>query len=432
MCLKETILATPRHSGALFPLTLALSLREREYLSTGRDGSLAGEHFPAPSEVLPLPKGEGRGEGKGDGRLSMCSLVILALLLTVSALAAKPPTPSGSTVVKSPDPVTPYKDGRPTSEYRLNALDAGVVLRHGDGPGRCDYLGARDLWAFESRGTYYMNYDAAGPSGWLAALATSKDLIHWEKKGPVLELGKPGEDDSKSASYGVTFKDGRTWHMFYLGTPNVSSAPNFIPMFPYQTMKAKGPSPTGPWTKQPQVAPFRCKPGTYYSVTASPGFIVKQRGEYMMFFSAAAAPPTKRTISIARTRDLDGPWTLDAQPIVSPEEQIENTSLYYEPANKTWFLFTNHIGVDGRGEYTDAVWVYWSQDLNHWDARHKAVVLDKKNCTWSKDCIGLPSVVKLGKRLAVLYDAPGGTSVSHMRRDIGLAWLELPLRLPEQ
>ncbi|MCX6915457.1 MAG: hypothetical protein NT167_20835, partial [Verrucomicrobia bacterium] len=143
----------------------------------------------------------------------MCSLVILALLLTVSALAAKPPTPSGSTVVKSPDPVTPYKDGRPTAEYRLNALDAGVVLRHGDGPGRCDYLGARDLWAFESRGTYYMHYDAAGPSGWLAALATSKDLIHWEKKGPVLELGKPGKDDSKSASYGVTFKDGRTWHM---------------------------------------------------------------------------------------------------------------------------------------------------------------------------------------------------------------------------
>jgi predicted GH43/DUF377 family glycosyl hydrolase len=335
-------------------------------------------------------------------------------------------------VVKSPDPVPPYKDGRPTAEYRLDALDAGVVLRHGDGPGRCDYLGARDLWAFESGRTYYMHYDAAGPSGWLAALATSKDLVHWEKKGPVLELGKPGEDDSKSASYGVTFKDGRTWHMFYLGTPHVSSAPNFIPMFPYQTMKAKGQSPTGPWTKQPQVAPFRCRPGTYYSVTASPGYIVKHGNEYMMFFSAAAAPPTKRTISIARTKDLDSSWTLDAQPIVSPEEQIENTSLYYEPVNKTWFLFTDHIGVDDRGEYTDSIWVYWSQDLNRWDARHKAVVLDRKNCTWSKDCIGLPSVVKFGKRLAVLYDAPGGTSVSHMRRDVGLAWLDLPLTLPEQ
>ena len=167
-------------------------------------------------------------------------------------------------------------------------------------------------------------------------------------------------------------------------------------------------------------------------MTASPGYIVKQGGEYMMFFSAAASPPTKRTIGIARTKNLDNAWTLDPQPIVSPEEQIENTSLYYEPANKTWFLFTDHIGVDDRGEYTDSVWVYWSQDLNHWDARHKAVVLDRKNCTWSKDCIGLPSVVKFGKRLAVLYDAPGDTSVSHMRRDVGLAWLDLPLRPPEQ
>ena len=89
--------------------------------------------------------------------LKYLTFAMLAVLVGVVTLTAKPPTSSGSTVVKSPDPVTPYKDGRPTAEYRLNALDAGVVLRHGDGPGRCDYLGARDLWAFESRGTYYMN-----------------------------------------------------------------------------------------------------------------------------------------------------------------------------------------------------------------------------------------------------------------------------------
>jgi len=127
---------------------------------------------------------------------------------------------------------------------------------------------------------------------------------------------------------------------------------------------------------------------------------------------------------------LDGPWTIDPQPIVPLAEQVENTSLYFEEANKTWFLFTNHIGVDDRGEYTDAVWVYWTPDLNHWNAENKAVVLDGGNCKWSSDCIGLPSVVKVGDRLAVLYDAPGGKSVSHMRRDLGLAWLNLPLTLP--
>ena len=364
-------------------------------------------------------------------RTTNLTLAILVGLAAFSASGAKPPPlQTGSQVLASPEPVSPYKDGRPTAKYRLNAIDQGVVLRHGDGPGKCDYLGARDIWVFEDAGTYYMHYDGAGPTGWLAALATSKDLVHWEKKGPALDLGKPGDDDSKSASYGVTFKEGKTWHMYYLGTPNVTPAPDLVPMFPYQTMKAKGKSPSGPWTKEKDVVPFRCQPGTYYSVTASPGYIVKHDGEYLMFFSAAASPPTKRTIGIARTRNLDRSWVLDPQPVVSPEEQVENTSLYYEPASKTWFLFTNHIGVDDRGEYTDAVWVYWSNDLNHWDARNKAVVLDRKNCTWSKSCIGLPSVVKLEKRLAVFYDAPGGDSVSHMRRDVGLAWLDLPLVAP--
>ena len=85
------------------------------------------------------------------------------------------------------------------------------------------------------------------------------------------------------------------------------------------------------------------------------------------------------------------------------------------------------------GEFTDAIWVYWSKDLEHWDANNKAVVLDGRNCKWSKVCIGMPSVVKFGKQLAVLYDAAGGDSTSHLDRDIGLAWLELPLRgVPEK
>jgi hypothetical protein len=30
----------------------------------------------------------------------------------------------------------------------------------------------------------------------------------------------------------------------------------------------------------------------------------------------------------------------------------------------------------------------------------------------------------------VFYDAPGGTSTSHMGRNLGLAWLDLPLNPP--
>ncbi|MGA2069418.1 MAG: hypothetical protein ABSG86_30990 [Thermoguttaceae bacterium] len=345
------------------------------------------------------------------------------------------PILSGAQPAAAP-PAATYRDGRPAAKNRLDAEDYGVVLRHGDGPGRCDILGARDVWVFEADGTYYMHYDAAGPKGWLAALATSKDLVHWQKKGPVLELGKTGETDSASASYGTTFYDGQTWHMFYLGTPHTSAVPDLVPAFPYLTMKARSTSPAELWVKQKEVIPFQAKPGTYYSVTASPGQVVKQGDEFLMFFSAATDHPICRTLSIARTKNLDGPWTLNAEPILPAAEQVENSSLYFESTNRTWFLFTNHVGIDGF-EYTDAVWVYWSKDLNQWDPVHKAVVLDRSNCTWSKHIIGLPSVVRVGDRLALFYDGNGDAKMpagvkSHMNRDIGLAWLRLPLVPPTE
>ncbi len=330
---------------------------------------------------------------------------------------------------------TTYTDGRPVATLRMQAKDRGVVLKHGDGPGQCDQLGARDVWVYEADATYYLHYDGAGPKGWLACLATSKDLEHWEKKGPILDFGAKGEMDSASASYGVTYFDGGVWHMFYLGTPNASPAPDLVPSFPYLTLKAKGKGPAGPWVKQKDIVPFGTQPDTYYSITASPGQVVKQGDEYLMFFSSttkkAGNPCVQRSLGIARTKNLDGAWTPDPKSMLPIEEQIENTSLYYEPANSTWFLFTNHIGIT-EYEYTDAIWVYWTKNLNTWDAKNKAVVLDGTNCGWSKRCVGLPSVVKRGKRLAIIYDAPGGERMDHMRRDVGLAWLDLPLFAPSE
>ena len=342
---------------------------------------------------------------------------------------------SGAASVQSATNFTTYPDGRPAAKYRLEAQDYGPVLRHGDGPGQCDYLGARDVWVWTHGGTYFMHYDGAGTDGWLACLATSKDLIHWSKQGPVLALGGAGADDSASASYGVTFPEGKNWHMFYLGTPHTTPAPDYIPGFPYLTLKARSASPVGPWIKQPDVIPFRTQPGTYYSATASPGQVIEQKDDFLMFFSASTAGPTLRTLGIARTKNLNGAWRIDPEPIVPATEQVENTSLYYEPKSQVWWLFTDHVGLRDGLEYTDAIWVYWTKDLNQWNPGHKAVVLDARNCVWSRHIVGLPSVVKVGKRLAIFYDGneaekmPAGVK-SHMNRDVGLAWLDLPLIAP--
>jgi len=228
---------------------------------------------------------------------------------------------------------------------------------------------------------------------------------------------------------------------FYLGTPNCTPAPARVPSPPYLTMKAISDSPGGPWVKQPKVVPFR--PGdisaTNYGassvVVASPGMIIKTRDEYMMFVSGGGyAAKTNQApyghICIARTKDLNGKWIFDPKPMLPWDETCENSSLYWEPANQTWFLFCNHI--DGGLGCTVSIWVYWTKDLNHWNANKKAVVLDGSNCTWSKRCIGLPSVLKVGNRLAIVYDAPGGNSTDHLGRDVGLAWLNLPLLPPSE
>ena len=332
-------------------------------------------------------------------------LMLIAFTQNGFSQQKKVPSPKtdGSEISRIIKPIL-YPDGRPHASYSISPMDVGIVFKHGKGPDSCDVYGARDIWVWEYQQTFYMHYDGAGPKGWVACLAESKDLLNWTAKGGILNLGKAGTNDCASASYGTTFYEKGKWHMFYLGTPHTSPAPDLVPAFPYLTMKAQSNAPTGPWEKQYQVTPFKPVAGTYYSATASPGQIIKQGKGYLMFFSASTDQPIKRTIGIARATNLDSAWTIDPKPIVPMEEQIENTSLYFEPTNKTWFLFTNHIGINDGLEYTDAIWLYWTRDLNKWDAKCKAIVLDSKSCKWSKHIIGLPSVVKERNRLALFYD----------------------------
>lgn len=334
----------------------------------------------------------------------------------------------------APAQTTPYSDGRPAASLRMHFKDEGIVMRYGDGKDSCDTYGAREAVVNKEGDTYYLFYDGAGKQGWLACLAESKDLKHWTKKGTILSLGEPGKNDSKSASSPWVIKEKNEWHMFYVGAKNTTPAPYRIPALPYLTMKAKAKSLRGPWIKQYDVTALPPKDDSYYSVTSSPGYVVKHKDEYLMFFSGATpdGKGIKRTLGLARTKDLNSSWKIEEEPVVPIAEQIENSSVYYEPTTKTWFLFTNHVGIDKKGgEYTDAIWVYWSKDINKWNPQHKAIALDGNNSVWAKGAIGMPTVIKEGNRLALLYDAAEGTSTDHMFRSIGLAWIDLPLKTPE-
>lgn len=313
-----------------------------------------------------------------------------------------------------------------TPTLRLDAKDAGVLMKHGDGPGQCDITGAREPTLIEQDGKYHLFYDGGGAKGWLACLATSKDMKTWTKHGPVLDYGAAGEPDAGGAVSPWFVQEGGIWHMFYVTAQGTGPAPGFIPAAPYNSGHASSKSLMGPWVKTKGYVPVRPKPegAGYPQFMAYPGHIVKKPdGEYLMFFGSPGA------IGIARTRNLLGEWKPDATPLLDKHFDLENSSIYYEPANQTWFMFVNHIKPTDP-MFTDATWVFWTKNLDKWESENRAIALDGLNCTWSKRCIGMATVSKIGHRLALVYDAAGGESTDHLHRDIGIAWYDLPLAPP--
>ena len=340
----------------------------------------------------------------------------------------------------------------PLPDLRMPATDLGPILLHGDA---FDSLGARDPYILAANDSFYLYYDAAGAEGWKAAVAISADLRRWEKKGTILELGDSSDADAKSASYAVVASGDGGCFMLYLATQKSFHRVWKIPANPYRICSATAPHPLGPWTQNRVPLLPLGDAGEFDEMATCPAFLLKHRDGWLMFYSAAGrregSPLLHRTIGLAAADSLTGKWRKTGVPLLPPGEQIENASLYYEASSGHWFLFSNRVtclpprvksvvalGAGRPLEYTDAIVVYWSDNLYIWDARNKAVVLDGSNVSWSTHIIGLPSVIAGNDTLWIFYDGRMGSNelwgypdgADHMQRDIGLSYLELPLRAP--
>lgn len=352
-------------------------------------------------------------------------------------------------------------------QYIDGVRDLGIVLSP-DAPGEAmhpwDGGGMREAVLMAENGWYYLSYDGAMPgarpdSYWNACLARSHDLLHWEKIGPRLRTaalshpdGTPEQyKDLRSASSPWTFFDGKKWHIYYLGADHCS--PEGIPAFAYSTMYAWADTLEGVWhqrSEEPGMGTQLClalgKPGEWDDVTASPGPVMENpyyvpadgsSRRYVMIYSGSCSGVTKRSLGLAYTDTLDTTgacgdpdgafWEKDPAPILPPEDDIENASVYFEEESGLYWLFTNHIYQNA---YTDSIWVYWSHDLRHWDPANKAIVMDASCNGWAKGAIGMPSVIKKDDgHLMMLFDAVRGDGIGHLERHIGAAEIALPIRL---
>ena len=368
--------------------------------------------------------------------------MIIRSLATIIVLAIALINPAVKAVDNQIIPTEPviYSDGRPSPNWRLPALDNGVIFNYNAAPNGTDVKGARDAFIYQENGTYYMTYDGAGADYWTVNEATSTNLTDWTKLGKVLDKGPAGKPDSATVAYGTIYKTptDSAYYMFYLGTQVKAGQPTNVPLPPYVSLRAKGPTPTGGWSKQSAIPIISLVNGSYREITASPGPIIKQGDHYYMYFSAAAEDNGKvyRGIGLAWTANLNSTtWSVGSGPIIQIYDQVENASLYHQAEDNTWYMFVNHVGVDTAGEETtDSIWVYWSNSPFDWDSNNKAVVLDGSVSSWSNDVIGVPSVVPQSDHLDLVYDGRATLDpdniLNNINRDIGLANISIPIRLP--
>jgi hypothetical protein len=361
--------------------------------------------------------------------------------------------------------------GKTKCQFRLSGVkDQGVVLRRSS-KGELLYEqeggGIREAILNRQGDAFYLFYDGWTPLDvdykmcWNLR-AKSHDLIHWEKQGVQLAGSRKDHPELKPGDccdyyYCVSpwiIKEQDLYYMFYDGGPG--QAPDSTPTGPYVTLLATGLSLEGPWhkaTDEPGKRKHVCfplRPGTFYQDTACAGHVLRnpkwqgdgdtENYKFMMFFSAASMRgELTRGIGIARTNDLSvgddynqlegNFWHIDEQPLAPLEDDVENSSVYFEETTATWYLFTNHI--DETNTYTDAIWVYWTQDLDCWNPANKAVVLDSSNSLVIRGAIGMPTVLKVNdETLAMVYDGAEGEDCSHMNRSICLATIDLPLIAP--
>ncbi|MBM7563106.1 family 43 glycosylhydrolase [Paenibacillus sacheonensis] len=318
--------------------------------------------------------------------------------------------------------------------YEPDYVHEVPVLKHGDTD--ADIQGAREPFLFQHEGRFYLHYDGNGTRDWGCTLAVSDDLYHWDKKGRMLQAGEEGDTDHGGACYGPTFLFDGKWYMYYVSVANTSGAPWFVPALPYRTGLATADRPDGPWTKATTNLFTLGAPGSWNEGCICAPYLVREGETFYAFYSGSNMGPNfKRTIGLLTASSPEGPWTDSEGPILPLDENLENPSLYYEPACGLWFMFVNHVGNNEEGvEFTDAVWVYWSESLTEWNAENKAVVLDAANIPWVKQVVGLPACLVDGDKLWIAFDASDGTIHEnlhgHSNRDIGLSYFDLPLRSP--
>lgn len=315
---------------------------------------------------------------------------------------------------KFQDYITPFKYGQP-------------ILAPSGIEGSFDRYGVDNMRICRHNGKFYCFYIGFDGQGYRTAMAVSDDLLHWEKKGVVLDAGSKNLWDTNGRAissllcdvdiYGnrnLLKHDGKYW-MVYHAYPGagyeVGAAVNGLA-----------------WTTDEELLEWHCEdvpvfekgePGCWDGDGLYSAWILPHDDGYMIYYNGKKGTsfPWYEQVGIAFSDSLHG-WTrYESNPVltVTPDHWDSIFScgqhVLFDSRNKRWVMF--YCGFDA-AHAQDGVAV--SDDMLHWEKcpeplvpygksgeldslhAHKPCIMYHEGVLWHFYCAVRPSVTEEEKQ----------------------------------
>lgn len=258
-----------------------------------------------------------------------------------------------------------------------------LVLKASYDKSKFDALAVDCPFVFRHKRRFYMTYVGFDGTGYRTGLASSGDLVKWEKEGMILDRGEKGSVTEFNVAMSWLVRDndlmgeGRirkigdrfigTYHAY--PNPGYEAGPACIGVCfgdDFRKMKLKPPSlfstdeGAGDWERG----------GLYKSC------LVEHEGTYYMFYNAkTAATPWVEQTGVATSTDLKKWKRFEGNPIipVGPTGSFDDI-FCSDPCvlrcGDTWVMFYYTLSSDGRARDT----VAFSDDLLHWRKSNEILI----------------------------------------------------------
>jgi len=277
--------------------------------------------------------------------LSVCLAITAAVPAALLAQGEAAMVPAYLQRYKLPEPVL-----RPT--HRAGDFDSDMV----DCP-----------WVVRYEGQWLMHYTGFDGVKYRIGLATSDDLVHWERQRMILDAGADGAWDYGSAGGSSLIQYDGWWYLFYCGFPETG-----YEVGPGKTGLARARTPRGPFRRlqaDPVLLPG--PPDAWDGGGVYKAVVYERDGAFTMLYNAKdTAAPWREQTGAASSADLLHWRKYEGNPVLPAGPEGTWDSLFASDPqlvliNGLWHLFyygfNGQHACDGVATSTDGSWLHWQK-----------------------------------------------------------------------